>query len=726
MKRSASSPFTPSVSALGNTSLGEMRREHSTGRTALPAHSLPSVLAVHWAGAIAAAAILVICLASLSTLGSDPVPACTAIYLEDGRKLVTWVMGGGYASEAGIRAGDVLRSVSQPAGSTAWAVFEVVEGQRAGQVLALTRRWSRELDAALFALGLLFLMAAAGVYLRAMDRTAALRFNLLACIAGATLVAVPAIGNGHPWALFLEWVGTKAGMAAFVHFFLTTPVDRWKPLRRVLVLAPIPILAFYSYTAFVQPDLYGMAKPLGYSYMAVSLLVSLAAMVWPFLTPTPDADRRLWPVLLCAASAAAICLAGSLLPYVFFRGYLIPVEVGIVSLGLIPIGLAWAMVRQPVMGMALGPWALVRTVFDALTDPIFVISRDGRVLDASRAALSLLGVSRPTRAAEPFRRLIAELEATDAGSKNPGAPLLNRLFAGELPRNFEVTLRLSDGRISRMSTAAIPVRNERGQVDMAVLTLHDVTARHELEMQKDEFLANVSHDLRTPLSAIKCSIGIVLANEPAGTPAPIHRLLVNIDVAADRMAAMIDALLELARLQAGRVRLQRRPWDLREIALRSAQTIEPLAAARRQRIDLDMPPGPCTAVVDGPRLERALTNLLSNAQKHGREDGTIRLRLLPRDGEALFAVQDDGPGIPEAEQARIFERFYRLDGRGSRDPGGIGLGLPIARAMVELHGGKMWVESLPGAGAAFWASIPTEPQPTEHGEGCSSYEYPGD
>ena len=686
------------------------------GRVSLPVPAIHSPLLIaHLRGVIALIAVLILGVASLLALGSDPVAGYSATELENGHELVTWVMGGGYAAEAGIRSGDLVRRVASPPGSGAWAAIEVVDGHRTGQTLLLTRRWSHELDAILFTLGLVFLACGVGVYLKALDRAAALRFHLFACIAGAVLISVPAIGNGHPWALFLEWVGSKAGMATFVHFFLTVPVDRWQPLRRTLVLAPLPILAFYTYSAFVQPDLYAVVKPTGYSYMAVGLLVSAAATVWPFVTAAPESHRRLWPVLFAAAICAMIYVFGSLLPYVLFRQYLIPAEVAIASLALIPAGLAWAMLRQPVMGMTLGPWALVHTVFDSTADPIFIVGRDGRVLDASRAGLALLGVTKPSLAGEPFQRLIGELEAAEQESTGNTAPFTSRLFSGQSVREREITLRLHDGRVRRMSAVAVPVRNERGVVDMAVLTLHDVTARHELEVHKDEFIANISHDLRAPLTAIKYSLGAVIAYDPPGTPEPIRRLLINADAAASRMAAMIDDLLELARLQAGRVQLKLAPRDLREIATASARTVEPLVAAKGQRLILDLPGEPCLAMVDGLHLERALVNLLSNAHKHGREGGRIRLCLSQRDDNALIAVQDDGPGISEAEQARVFERFYRTAGARNGDSGGTGLGLPIARAIVELHGGKIWVESTPGAGATFWISVPSTPRqpPTE-------------
>lgn len=233
-----------------------------------------------------------------------------------------------------------------------------------------------------------------------------------------------------------------------------------------------------------------------------------------------------------------------------------------------------------------------------------------------------------------------------------------------------------------------------------------LAVQRDLERQKDEFLANVSHDLRTPLTAIKHSIEVVLANEPPGTPAPLHELFENVQQSAERMASLIDDLLELTRLRAGMVRLRPDWHDLRDVAARAARAVEPLARARGQRLELELPPEPVVAAVDAARLERALLNLLGNAHKYGRPGGTIGLRVDEGPGGAVVTVVDDGPGIPDAEQHRIFDRFYRAEDEGTRQQPGSGLGLPIARALVELHGGRVWVESQPGRGATFSVSLP--------------------
>jgi signal transduction histidine kinase len=228
-------------------------------------------------------------------------------------------------------------------------------------------------------------------------------------------------------------------------------------------------------------------------------------------------------------------------------------------------------------------------------------------------------------------------------------------------------------------------------------------ARRDLERQRDEFFSSVSHDLRTPVAAIKAAIGVVLANMPPNMPAPLQRLLGNVDLSADELTVLIEDLLEMARLQSGRVELWRSQMDVRDVVSRAIRAIEPLVQAREQRLLFTPPVEPVIASVDAERLGRVLRNLLANAQKYGREGGVIAVSLDRLDDEVRVSVRANGPGISPDEQERIFERFYRARGSGSA---GSGLGLAIARALVELHGGRVWVDSGPGQGSTFHVALP--------------------
>jgi signal transduction histidine kinase len=231
-------------------------------------------------------------------------------------------------------------------------------------------------------------------------------------------------------------------------------------------------------------------------------------------------------------------------------------------------------------------------------------------------------------------------------------------------------------------------------------------ARQDLERQRDEFFSSVSHDLRTPVAAIKAAIGVVLANEPPGTTPVLHRLLGNIDLAADELTRLIDDLLELARLRAGRVELFRSEVDLRDVIARAVRPLEPLIETRGQALKLRLPAEPVLVAVDAQRFGRVVRNLVGNAQKYGRSGGTITVVLERHATEATLAVADDGPGIAVEERERIFERFYRAPRQAADGAAGSGLGLPIARGLVELHGGSLTVESEPGQGSTFRVRLP--------------------
>jgi signal transduction histidine kinase len=234
----------------------------------------------------------------------------------------------------------------------------------------------------------------------------------------------------------------------------------------------------------------------------------------------------------------------------------------------------------------------------------------------------------------------------------------------------------------------------------------------ELERLRSELLATVGHELRTPLTAIRTSVGLLL--DPGIVPNADQRqqLLSTIGRSADRMQRLLTELLDLARLRSGRAELETSAFDARDIAREVAAAVEPMAAARSQRIRVDLPGDAVRAVGDRRRLEQALLNLVANAQKFSPVGAEIDLRLeRGADDTVRWTVADHGPGIDPAERVRLFERFFVGTSDGNVAGGGAGIGLPTALAIAQGHGGSIEVESEVGRGSTFHLVIPAGGRP---------------
>lgn len=229
----------------------------------------------------------------------------------------------------------------------------------------------------------------------------------------------------------------------------------------------------------------------------------------------------------------------------------------------------------------------------------------------------------------------------------------------------------------------------------------------ELERLRGDLVSTVGHELRTPLTAIRTSVGLLL--DPGLEPSHAQRqqLLNAIGRSADRMHRMLAELLDLARLRAGRVEMERDRFDARDLARDVAVAVEPMAAARSQLVRLELTPDPIMVVGDRRRLEQALLNIVANAQKFSPSGRDVTVRAACDGARARWTVIDEGPGIATEDEGRLFERFFV--GRSSRRAGGgAGIGLPTALAIAEAHGGTIEVESVIGSGSTFHLVVPAE------------------
>jgi len=335
-------------------------------------------------------------------------------------------------------------------------------------------------------------------------------------------------------------------------------------------------------------------------------------------------------------------------------------------------------------------------ILSAMDDGVLAVDHAGSVILANQSLAGALDLR------EPLGRHYLEV----IRQREVGALIEEVLRTGERGENEVELLRLR-----RVFTiTGVPFPGEQGTPHGAVLTFDDTTERRRLERIRRDFVANASHELRTPLTSIR---GFVEALEDGALddPEKAQRFLGKIRTHADRMAALVEDLLELSRLESG----ERAPeWELTLPAEAAEDVVASFAGlATRKQIALKrLDQGAPAVVTDPERLRRILENLVDNAIKYTPAGGRVEVTTLAGpDGGARIEVSDDGPGIASEHLARIFERFYRVDKARSRELGGTGLGLSIVRHLAEGMGAGVSVESEPGRGSRFSVTLPARGRP---------------
>jgi two-component system phosphate regulon sensor histidine kinase PhoR len=332
--------------------------------------------------------------------------------------------------------------------------------------------------------------------------------------------------------------------------------------------------------------------------------------------------------------------------------------------------------------------ARMEAILAGMIEGVIVVDRQGRLQLANAAARQMLKLD-AVAMGRPFVETI----------RHPAiAELLGAALFGKTPE----ALQLSPPRdASRTITARAAPSTDQSAYG-AVLVLHDITDLRRADQIRRDFVANVSHELRTPLTAIR---GYVEALADGAEPAESQRFLEVIGRHTQRMERLVSDLLRLARLDAGQETLDILPCDTLMLAQAVIADLLPALETRRQRVDISIAPEADTLRGDPAKLHDVLRNLVANASTYAPEASTIRIAAQPVNGRVALSVSDEGPGIPEEDLTRVFERFYRVDKSRARDPGGTGLGLAIVKHLVELHGGSVRAENGPRGGAIVTITI---------------------
>ena len=330
-------------------------------------------------------------------------------------------------------------------------------------------------------------------------------------------------------------------------------------------------------------------------------------------------------------------------------------------------------------------------ILGSMVEGVAVVGGDERILYCNQAFEQILELP---QGSSQGKKLVEGLRQAD----------LVTAVRQVLPGGDEVTGEVEVGTVRRrsFSVTAAPVR--AAEASSAVLVLHDITELRRLERVRRDFVANVSHEFKTPLTAIQ-GFAETLLGGALDDKANRKRFVEIIREHARRLARLTDDLLKLSRIEAGRLDLESRPVSVAGLVNGCVETARPNAESRGLRIVVELPEGLPPVRGDAVQLDEVLQNLIDNALQYTPSGGRIDVTAYSNGHEVIFTVADTGIGIPESDLERIFERFYRVDAARSREAGGTGLGLSIARHIVDAHGGRIWVESAVGQGSRFRFSI---------------------
>jgi two-component system phosphate regulon sensor histidine kinase PhoR len=335
---------------------------------------------------------------------------------------------------------------------------------------------------------------------------------------------------------------------------------------------------------------------------------------------------------------------------------------------------------------------LSSAILGSMVEGVAVVNGAERLVFANQGFADILELDVPPKSGSALVEIVRQTEMIEA---------VRKVLAGE-PR---VEAEILTGTLRQHFFAATVAAVRAGETSGAVVVLHDITELRKLERVRRDFVANVSHEFKTPLTAIQGFSETLLAGA-IDDPQNRERFLGIILEHSRRLARLTDDLLKLSQMDADRLELEIRRVSVAELIESCLETAQHRAAEKDIRVYVSQSNELPGIAGDRRRLAEVLQNLLDNATQYTLPGGRITLSAEVREADVVFTVSDTGIGIPKADQSRIFERFYRVDAARSREAGGTGLGLAIAKHLVEVHGGRIWVESEIGQGSQFNFSVP--------------------
>ena len=352
--------------------------------------------------------------------------------------------------------------------------------------------------------------------------------------------------------------------------------------------------------------------------------------------------------------------------------------------------------RESTLGQLLAAHRSSQAVIDSLSDPVVVLGLAGEILHLNAAAEALLELRADAGLAPASTELRAVLER-----------LRDHVFGGAgayLPKGLQEAVRtMTREGERRFLPRATPVYSEQGDVIGASIALQDVTRLLSFDELRNDLVATVAHEFRTPLTSLRMAIHLLNEGAAGALSDKQADLLFAAREDCERLQAIVDELLDLSRIQAGKLELQRRPVDVEALARSALESQRPAAELAGVTLRSAVLPGQGEVSIDPERIALVFANLLGNAIQHGPRGSEVVVSARSDTDGVRFEVSDQGPGVPREYRQAVFEKYFQLPGAAH---GGAGLGLFIAREVVRAHGGEIGVDEAPGGGARFWFTIP--------------------
>jgi NtrC-family two-component system sensor histidine kinase KinB len=373
--------------------------------------------------------------------------------------------------------------------------------------------------------------------------------------------------------------------------------------------------------------------------------------------------------------------------------------------------------RQSTLGELLQAQRASQAAIDSIPDPVIVFDVGGAVLEANRAADTVLRTEGAPPGDSALGRVDPVLRATIERVRD-------HVLAGRgpyVPRGFEeaVAAHGAEGELWLLPRAT-PLYGEEGGVTGVTLILQDVTRLRRFDELRNDLVATVAHEFRTPLTSLRLAIHLCVEGAAGELTGKQADLLSAAREDCERLQGIVDDLLDLARLQSGKTQLTLRRVTPAQLLEEAVEAHRADATRRGVQLETQLTPSLDDVEADPGRVALVLANLVANALHHTPADGTVTVSADPLAGAVRFEVRDTGEGIPSEHLPHVFERFFRVPG--TKSPGA-GLGLSIAKEIVDAHGGAIGADSAPGEGARFWFTLPTVP--AQHDEAVAPAESAG-